>query len=60
MKRRIDLLLVERGFAESRHKAQALLLAGQILALPYNYETRQWVTEPRKMLDVPLARSTSN
>jgi 23S rRNA (cytidine1920-2'-O)/16S rRNA (cytidine1409-2'-O)-methyltransferase len=31
MKKRIDLLLVERGFAESRHKAQALLLAGQIL-----------------------------
>jgi 23S rRNA (cytidine1920-2'-O)/16S rRNA (cytidine1409-2'-O)-methyltransferase len=31
MKRRIDLLLVERGFAESRHKAQALLLAGQVL-----------------------------
>ena len=31
MKRRIDLLLVERGLAESRHKAQALLLAGQIL-----------------------------
>ena len=35
-------------------------LAGRILALPYNYETRQWVTEPRKMLDVPLVRSTSN
>jgi 23S rRNA (cytidine1920-2'-O)/16S rRNA (cytidine1409-2'-O)-methyltransferase len=31
MKQRIDVLLVERGFAESRHKAQALLLAGQIL-----------------------------
>jgi 23S rRNA (cytidine1920-2'-O)/16S rRNA (cytidine1409-2'-O)-methyltransferase len=31
MKRRIDQLLVERGLAESRHKAQALLLAGQIL-----------------------------
>ena len=31
MKRRIDLLLVERGLAESRHKAHALLLAGQIL-----------------------------
>jgi 23S rRNA (cytidine1920-2'-O)/16S rRNA (cytidine1409-2'-O)-methyltransferase len=30
-KRRIDQLLVERGFAESRHKAQALLLAGQVL-----------------------------
>jgi 23S rRNA (cytidine1920-2'-O)/16S rRNA (cytidine1409-2'-O)-methyltransferase len=31
MKRRIDQLLVERGFAESRQKAQALLLAGQVL-----------------------------
>ncbi|MBN1570389.1 MAG: TlyA family RNA methyltransferase [Acidobacteria bacterium] len=31
MKRRIDQLLVECGFAESRHKAQALLLAGRIL-----------------------------
>jgi 23S rRNA (cytidine1920-2'-O)/16S rRNA (cytidine1409-2'-O)-methyltransferase len=31
MKRRIDLLLVERGFADSRHKAQALLLAGYVL-----------------------------
>jgi 23S rRNA (cytidine1920-2'-O)/16S rRNA (cytidine1409-2'-O)-methyltransferase len=31
MKRRIDQLLVECGFAESRHKAQALLLAGHIL-----------------------------
>jgi 23S rRNA (cytidine1920-2'-O)/16S rRNA (cytidine1409-2'-O)-methyltransferase len=31
MKRRIDQLLVERGLAESRHKAQALLLAGQVL-----------------------------
>lgn len=31
MKIRIDQLLMERGLAESRHKAQALLLAGQVL-----------------------------
>ena len=31
MKRRIDQLLLDRGLAESRHKAQALLLAGQVL-----------------------------
>jgi len=31
MKKRIDQLLVENGFAESRHKAQALLPAGQVL-----------------------------
>jgi 23S rRNA (cytidine1920-2'-O)/16S rRNA (cytidine1409-2'-O)-methyltransferase len=29
-KRRIDVLLVERGLAESREKAQALILAGQV------------------------------
>src|SRR5260370_34182957 len=28
---RLDLLLVERGFAESREKARALILAGQVL-----------------------------
>ncbi len=31
MRRRIDQLLLERGLAESRHQAQALLLAGQVL-----------------------------
>ncbi|MBN2242927.1 MAG: TlyA family RNA methyltransferase [Acidobacteria bacterium] len=31
MKKRVDLLLVERGHAETRQKAQALLLAGQVL-----------------------------
>lgn len=31
MKKRADLLLVERGYAESRQKAHALLLAGQVL-----------------------------
>jgi 23S rRNA (cytidine1920-2'-O)/16S rRNA (cytidine1409-2'-O)-methyltransferase len=29
-KRRLDLLLVERGLAESRHKAQALVMAGEV------------------------------
>jgi len=29
--------------------------AGRLLALPYNYGAQQWVTEPRKMLDVSLA-----
>jgi hypothetical protein len=28
--------------------------AGRLLALPFNYERRQWVTEPRKVLEVPL------
>jgi 23S rRNA (cytidine1920-2'-O)/16S rRNA (cytidine1409-2'-O)-methyltransferase len=29
-KQRLDMLLVERGFAESRQKAQAMLLAGEV------------------------------
>ena len=32
MKQRIDKLLVERGLAETRQKAQALIMAGQVLA----------------------------
>jgi 23S rRNA (cytidine1920-2'-O)/16S rRNA (cytidine1409-2'-O)-methyltransferase len=48
MKRRIDLVLVERGFAESRHKAQALLLAGQILV------EEQKVDKPGQLID-PVA-----
>jgi 23S rRNA (cytidine1920-2'-O)/16S rRNA (cytidine1409-2'-O)-methyltransferase len=31
MKQRLDLLVVERGLTESREKAQALILAGQVL-----------------------------
>ena len=44
MKRRIDQLLTERGLAESRHKAQALLLAGQILV------DEQKVEKPGRMV----------
>jgi len=32
LKERVDILLVERGMAESRAKAQALILAGQVVA----------------------------
>lgn len=46
MKRRIDLLLVERGYAESRHKAQALLLAGYVLV------NDQKVEKPGQQVDL--------
>jgi 23S rRNA (cytidine1920-2'-O)/16S rRNA (cytidine1409-2'-O)-methyltransferase len=45
MKRRIDQLLVERGFAESRHKAQAMLIAGQVIV------DEQKVEKPGRMVD---------
>jgi 23S rRNA (cytidine1920-2'-O)/16S rRNA (cytidine1409-2'-O)-methyltransferase len=44
-RKRIDLLLVERKFAESRHKAQALLLAGKVLV------DEQKVEKPGKLVD---------
>ena len=31
MKKRIDVVVVERGLAESREKAQALIMAGNVL-----------------------------
>jgi 23S rRNA (cytidine1920-2'-O)/16S rRNA (cytidine1409-2'-O)-methyltransferase len=49
MKKRIDLLLVERGLAESRHKAQALVLAGQVLA------AEQKVNKPGQLVDSEAA-----
>lgn len=48
MRRRIDQLLVERGFAESRHKAQALLLAGQVMV------GDQKVEKPGQLVDPDL------
>jgi len=49
LKKRIDQLLVERGMAESRHKAQALLLAGRILV------GGQKVEKPGQRVDVDAA-----
>jgi len=49
VKRRIDQLLTERGLAESRHKAQALLLAGQILV------DEQKVEKPGRMVEEDAA-----
>jgi 23S rRNA (cytidine1920-2'-O)/16S rRNA (cytidine1409-2'-O)-methyltransferase len=52
MKRRIDQLLVERGFAESRHKAQALLLAGQILVNEQKVEKPGQLVDPESQIRI--------
>lgn len=48
-KMRIDQLLVEKGYAESRHKAQAMLLAGQVLV------DEQKVDKPGRMVAADAA-----
>ena len=45
-RRRIDQLLVDRGLAESRHKAQALLLAGQVLVNEQTVEKSGRLVDP--------------
>ncbi|MGD0309713.1 MAG: TlyA family RNA methyltransferase [Acidobacteriota bacterium] len=45
-RRRIDQLLVDRGLAESRHKAQALLLAGQVLVNEQRVEKSGRLVDP--------------
>ncbi len=52
MKRRIDQLLVDRGFAESRRKAQALLLAGQILVDEQRIEKSGQLVDPDAQIRV--------
>jgi 23S rRNA (cytidine1920-2'-O)/16S rRNA (cytidine1409-2'-O)-methyltransferase len=49
IRRRIDQLLVDLGLAESRHKAQGLLLAGQVLV------NEQKVEKPGRMVDPEAA-----
>ncbi len=45
-KRRVDQVLVERGFAETRQKAQALLMAGQVLVREQKVEKPGTRIEP--------------
>src|ERR1700754_1489133 len=47
-KERLDKLIVERGFAESRTRAQALILAGQVLI------GEQRADKPGHMVDTAL------
>ena len=45
-KKRLDVALFERGFAESREKAKALIMAGQV------YVNDQKVTKPQDVVDI--------
>jgi 23S rRNA (cytidine1920-2'-O)/16S rRNA (cytidine1409-2'-O)-methyltransferase len=52
VKRRIDQLLVERGLAESRQKAQALLMAGNILVGEQKIEKPGHLVDPEAEIRV--------
>ena len=56
MKKRLDVLLVERGLAESRAQAQALVLAGQV---PGYDKAGQQVDESAELEVSPSARFVS-
>ena len=56
MKKRLDVLLVERGLAESRAQAQALVLAGQV---PGYDKAGQQVDEAAELEVSPSARFVS-
>ena len=52
MKRRIDQLLVERGLAGSREKAQALLLAGSVLVNGQRVDKPGYSVDPESGIEV--------
>jgi 23S rRNA (cytidine1920-2'-O)/16S rRNA (cytidine1409-2'-O)-methyltransferase len=56
MKKRLDVLLVERGLAESRAQAQSLVLAGQV---PGYEKAGQQVDETAELSVTPMRRFVS-
>src|SRR4030095_5633786 len=52
MKTRLDKLLVERGLAASREKAQALILAGSVLVNEQKVEKAGWAVEDNAALRI--------
>ncbi|MFQ9916985.1 MAG: S4 domain-containing protein [Flavonifractor plautii] len=51
VKKRLDVLLVERGLAESRQRAQAVIMSGQV----YVREQR-WTRPGRRLRRTPRLR----
>ena len=51
-KKRLDVLLVEQGLVESRQKAQAIIMAGQVYAGERRLDTAGQMLDPETVLEV--------
>ena len=54
MKRRLDVLLAERGLAPSRTAAQALVMAGKVRVDGYQDVSRRVKVDPKQSLEVNI------
>ena len=52
MKKRLDVLLVEKGLVESRQKAQALIMAGQVYVKEQKVDKAGTPVDPEAAIEV--------